>query len=230
MVWSPRDPLPAFYELAQTSLALAKQALRGAARRAVPRWLRHDLRIARDLGGARGRLYLRSRAVSGLWRAKPPGPLPRPTRSVLVLCHGNIIRSALAEALVKAAAGGSIRVASAGVGAQEGRGADERACAAARELGVSLDGHRARRVTRELLSEADVVVVMDELNEAFLLSLHPEARPKLRFLGEWGPRRRSRVIVDPYRGSLRDVQACGREIQACAAELARELKKLQPFE
>jgi protein-tyrosine-phosphatase len=227
MVWSPRDPLPAFYELAHTSLSMTRRGLRAAARNLVPGSLRQDLRIARDLGGPAGRLYLRSRAATGLRRPNGPRPLPSRSQTILFVCHGNIIRSALAEALVQAATNGSIRVASAGVGAQPGREPDERACAAARELGLSLEAHRARRVTSELLSEADVVFVMDELNEAFLLSRHPEARPKLRFLGEWNPRRRSRVIVDPYRGSLRDVRACSLEIQACAAELAREIMKGQ---
>jgi protein-tyrosine-phosphatase len=144
------------------------------------------------------------------------------------VCHGNIIRSALAEALVNAEAAGAIRVASAGVGAQPGRYPDERACVAARDLGITLDGHRARAVTDELLAEADIIVVMDELNEAFLLARHAGVKSKLRFLGEWNPRRGSRVIVDPYRGSLGDVRACGVEIQACAAELVRALKKTGP--
>jgi protein-tyrosine-phosphatase len=225
MVWSARDPGPAVYELTSTTLALLKETLRGAAKKAIPTWLRQDVRLARGLGGAAGRHYLRSRGATWLGRRKQPRPLPPRTQSILFVCHGNIIRSALAEALVKAEAAGAVRVASAGVGAQPGRYADERACAAARDLGVALDGHRARAVTAELLAEADIVIVMDELNEAFLLARHAGVKPKLRFLGEWNPRRASRVIVDPYRGSLSDVRACGVEIQACAAELVRALKK-----
>ncbi len=228
MVGSSRDPLPAFYELARTSLELAKQTLRDVAKRAVPGWLREDLRISRSLGGTTGRLYLRSRAVTALGRGKQPSRLPRGTQSILFVCHGNIIRSALAEALLKSAALGKVRVSSAGVGAQPGRGPDERACAAAREMGITLDGHRARSVTREILAETDVVIVMDELNEAFLLTQHPQAKSKLRFLGEWNPRRRSRIVVDPYRGSSKDVRACAREIQACVAELAKMLVESEP--
>jgi protein-tyrosine-phosphatase/predicted ATP-grasp superfamily ATP-dependent carboligase len=226
MVWSARDPGPAVYELISTSLALLKETLRGLAKKAIPLSLRQDLRMARGLGGATGRHYLRSRAATWLGRRRQPRPLPARTQSILFVCHGNIIRSALAEALVKAEAAGAVRVASAGVGAQPGRQPDERACAAARELGITLDGHRARAVTDELLAEADIVFVMDELNEAFLLARHEGVKRKLRFLGEWNPRRASRIIVDPYRGSLGDVRACGLEIEACAAELARALKKV----
>jgi protein-tyrosine-phosphatase/predicted ATP-grasp superfamily ATP-dependent carboligase len=226
MVWTGHDPFPAFFELAQTSLVVAKDAVKGLARRAAPTWLRQDLRTARDFGAIPGALYLRARA--GTWlarRRQRPRALPARVRSILFLCHGNIIRSALAEALVRRElAALNLRIASAGVGARTGREPDERACEVARELGVSLEGHRARPVTDALLAAADVVFVMDELNEGLLLSLHPHARRKLRFLGEWDPAAASRVIHDPYCGSLEDVRRCGRRIQACAVELGRVLK------
>lgn len=228
MVWSSRDPLPAVFELAQTSLALAKDALKSVARRAVPRRMRPDLQTARELGAIPGLLYLRARA--GTWlarRRRGPSPLPARVASILFVCHGNIIRSALAEALVqRALPAGTLRIGSAGVGAQPGREPDERACAVARELGVSLDRHRARAVSDALLADADVVFVMDELNAALLLAMHPRAERKLRFLGEWNRDAGSRVIRDPYCGSLEDVRTCGRQIQACAVELARALTKV----
>jgi protein-tyrosine-phosphatase len=227
MVWSARDPFPAVFELAQTALGLAKAALKGVARRLVPPWLRQDLQTARDVGAIPGALYLRARA--GTWLARRrngPSALPARVGSILFVCHGNIIRSALAEALAKRELPpGNVRIGSAGVGAQPGRESDSRARAVARELGISLDGHRARPVTDALLADADVVFVMDELNAGLLLALHPQAERKVRFLGEWHRGARSRVISDPYCGSLEDVRACGQQIEACAAELARALRK-----
>jgi len=228
MMWSGRDPLPAVFELAQASLALTRDALKSLARRAAPPWLRHDLQTARELGAIPCLLYLRARARTGLGRLrKRRRPLPAGVKSILCVCHGNIIRSALAEALLKRELpAANLRIGSAGVGARAGREPDPRACAAARELGVSLDGHRARAVTEALLADADVVFVMDELNEALLLALHPETRSKLRFLGEWNPDAASRAVSDPYCGSLQDVRRCGQQIHACAVELARELRKV----
>lgn len=228
MVWSRRDPLPAVFELAQTSLALARSGLKGVARWAAPRWMRQDLRIARELGAIPGVFYLRARAATGLARRRNrPRALPARVESILFVCHGNIIRSAMAEALAKRElAAAKLRIGSAGVGATPGREPDGRACAVAKELGVSLEGHRARAVTDALLADTDVVFVMDELNEALLLTMHPGARRKVRFLGEWNSDGKSRVIVDPYCGSIEDVRACGRQIQACAVELAEALGKM----
>jgi protein-tyrosine phosphatase len=147
-------------------------------------------------------------------------------KSILFVCHGNIVRSALAEALLKRELpDAQMRVGSAGVGAKPGRAADPRAVAVAQALGVALDGHRARFVTDTLVAEADVIFVMDELNAALLGSLHPQTQRKVRFLGEWNRDVPSRVIQDPYTGSLRDVEKCGQQIQTCVIELARELKK-----
>jgi protein-tyrosine-phosphatase/predicted ATP-grasp superfamily ATP-dependent carboligase len=227
MVWSARDPFPALFELAHTSLGLAKEALKSVVRKIAPRWLLRELQTARQLGAIPGVLYLRARG--GTWLARRrngPSSLPGRVESMLFICHGNIIRSALAEALVKRELP-ALRVRSAGVGAQPGREPDERARAVARDLGISLDGHRARPVTGTLLAEADVVFVMDELNASLLLAMHPQAQRKLRFLGEWNREAKSRVIQDPYCGSLEDVRICGRHIEVCAAELAKALRKAE---
>ncbi len=225
MVWSPGDPFPAIVELAGTALALTRGALKGVATGITPLWLRQDLRTAWEIGAIPGLFYLRSRAATGFARRwKRRRRLPERVETILFVCHGNIIRSALAEALLRhELPEGSPRIASAGVGARPGRESDARARAVARELGVSLEQHRARPVTDALLAGADVIFVMDELNVALLLALHPQAQPKLRFLGEWNTGAESRVIADPYRGSLEDVRQCGQLIEACAVELAREL-------
>jgi protein-tyrosine-phosphatase/predicted ATP-grasp superfamily ATP-dependent carboligase len=227
MVWSPGDPFPAVFELTHSALAVAMDAAKGLANSAAPPWLRQDLRTAREVGAIPGLLYLRARAGTGLARRRGRRrPLPAKVQSILFVCHGNLIRSALAEAFLRRElAGETPRVGSAGVGARPGREADGRACAVARELGASLDRHRARAVTEAVLAQADIVFVMDELNVALLLALHPRAQSKLRFLGEWDDDRESRVIRDPYRGSIEDVRRCGVRIQGCAAELARELRE-----
>jgi protein-tyrosine phosphatase len=224
MVWTFRDPLPAPYELAGRALAIANSAVKGVVRRAAPTWILREFQTARELGGSTGISYLGSRAANWL-HGKQRRPLPARVESILFVCHGNIIRSALAEALLRQRLpDGAIRVGSAGVDASPGRRSDERARAAARELGVSLDQHRSRALTDELLEGADVVFVMDELNEAHLLRLAPEAKAKVRFLGEWS-QGRSRAINDPYLGSAEDVRKCAGEIEACTAELAKALVK-----
>jgi len=95
--------------------------------------------------------------------------------SVLVVCYGNICRSPMAEALLRAAleeAGEEhIAVTSAGVRGLEGQGAAPGALAAAAAHGVSLQDHVARRLTPEMARAADHLIAMDEIVEEEILIL-----------------------------------------------------------
>jgi protein-tyrosine-phosphatase len=80
---------------------------------------------------------------------------------VLFVCAGNTCRSPFAEALgrrLAAERGLDVEFASAGEIAFEGTQCPDDAVAAAREHGVDLSAHRARRVTAQQRSVADKVV------------------------------------------------------------------------
>jgi protein-tyrosine phosphatase len=80
---------------------------------------------------------------------------------VLFVCAGNICRSPFAEALARQLAaerGLDVEFASAGEIAYEGDRCPGDAVAAAREHGVDLSPHRARRLTPAQASAADRVV------------------------------------------------------------------------
>ena len=79
---------------------------------------------------------------------------------VLILCHGNINRSALAEAVVRHFAGIMLNVTSAGF-TSPGRRAAKKMRDAASARGYSLEGHRSQLVTRDMVLDADVVIYMD---------------------------------------------------------------------
>lgn len=118
-----------------------------------------------------------------------------------------------------------ISVASAGLYAKPDRGADERALIAAREFGVSLDNHRCRPVTKEMVEQFDAIVGMDCLNAAALLKRYPAAREKIFLLGAIDDGRRSRAIeiTDPYTGDLTDIRRSYEILQAHVSRLARLL-------
>ena len=97
-----------------------------------------------------------------------PAPLVRAlreARSILVLCQGNVIRSALAGRLLSAAveARGDVWVRSAGLDTETGWRAHRRVIARGEALNLDLTGHRAAPVTPALVAAADVVLVMDVL-------------------------------------------------------------------
>jgi protein-tyrosine phosphatase len=125
------------------------------------------------------------------------------------VCHGNIMRSAMAEALLRRHQAGrravAIEAISAGLHAVPGKPADPRAREMARALGVSLEGHEARRLTPDLVQRAGLLLVMDRLNEAELVSRFGAAE-KTRLLGAFLPGEPE--IADPYLGSEAQVEQC----------------------
>src|SRR5688500_3052052 len=157
------------------------------ARQLLPARVQEHLLELRDLSGAERRAHVATTLRRLVDRRATIPPSLGPSDVVVFVCHGNIIRSALAEALMRrhgaAAAGGPFdRTVSAGLAARPGREADPRAVAAARALGVDLAAHRAQPFTADLAERASVIYVMDRLNEARLLARFPQASAKMRRL------------------------------------------------
>jgi protein-tyrosine-phosphatase/predicted ATP-grasp superfamily ATP-dependent carboligase len=230
---SARDPIPAMSELARTMKALAIADARRILRPLVPCRLRNHLRMYRRLGADGGSCHLKL-ALARAARVRRNSPAPRAlgsVRSILFVCHGNIIRSPMAAALMRrylADPGGgraTIEIISAGLHADPGRGADERALVASREMGVSLDDHRSRPLTPEMVAEADLIFVMDYQNEARLLGRFPEAGHRVFLLEGRADDHRANgfEIADPYEGSMTDVRRCYQILDSRIRDLASRI-------
>ena len=118
-------------------------------------------------------------------------------RNILVVCVGNICRSPMAEALLKSALRGQdgITVESAGLGALVGHAADNYALELMEEAGVDISAHRARQIHPDMVSAADLVLVMEAGHKRAIDDADPTARGKVHRLGEW----QDKDIDDPYR-------------------------------
>jgi protein-tyrosine-phosphatase/predicted ATP-grasp superfamily ATP-dependent carboligase len=227
-----QDPVPAWRETAVTAARLVRASARALVRRLIPGVLLDHLRIARTLQPPERAAFHRlwaGRAL-GLRRNRPGPDALRSVRSILFVCHGNIIRSALAEALLRRelADRDALEIASAGIHAVAGRAADERACQVAHELGVSLQGHRAQPLTAELVDRSQLIFVMDHRNEAGLVSRFPSASGRLFLLGLDAVAKghaREGEIADPYTGDIEAVRQAARLIQARVRGLARALRQ-----
>ena len=116
---------------------------------------------------------------------------------VLVVCVGNICRSPMAEALLRARLGHRPRfdVSSAGVSALVGHPADESAILLMKERGIDISSHRARQLTPALAAEADLILVMESGHERAVLDIAPQARGKVHRIGRFG----NFDVPDPYR-------------------------------
>lgn len=87
------------------------------------------------------------------------------------------------------------RITSAGVGALVGHAADETASLVAQEHGLSLDGHIAKQLTKEMCREFSLILVMEKGHIEAVCRLAPEVRGKTMLFAHWLD---NKNIPDPY--------------------------------
>ena len=145
--------------------------------------------------------------------------------NVLVVCHGNINRSALCAAILKRHAGRDISVRSAGFTKDGQRAAKKMRIAAARE-GYNLEEHRSTLITQELIKWSDLIVYMDGGNYKRLKEMLNGDMPKttVACLGQWSLPHRDR-IADPnfLKADSPEFNAIVSQIIEASRNLAEEL-------
>ena len=125
--------------------------------------------------------------------------------SVLFVCLGNICRSPLAEAALRAEAekaGLALEVDSAGTGDWHvGSPPDRRAQAVALRHGIDISGYRGRQVTAEDFRRFDYVFALDHENLQNLRRVRPsDGMAELGLLMDLVPGREGSSVNDPYFG------------------------------
>ena len=203
-------------------------------RRVLSEGKRAGLTTARELLWALGRLLRVRRTLEHVVarrrmtriRRKPADLAATLTsaRSILIVCHGNIIRSPFAARLVADALGGdaSISIRSAGLEAIPGKPAHPTAVRTAAERGVDLLLHAATRVVRETVANADVIFVMDVPQLVVMRKRFPEARTKTFLMACLVPDE-PLEIADPFDGDESRFQACFDQISQAVRPIIRTL-------
>jgi len=125
-------------------------------------------------------------------------------RLIVFVCTGNICRSPMAEYLFRThiASRPALQVCSAGVMAGYGTPASRYAVKAMNELGVDISAHRSQPVTRDLVEEAELLVVMTGGHRDALLERYPQAADKIALLKAFDPNRTDDDVLDPIGLSL----------------------------
>lgn len=129
---------------------------------------------------------------------------------LLFICTGNTCRSPMAEGLARKMLGNSFQVGSAGMEAYGGESASTHALEVLKEQNVDISRHRSRRIRVELMADYDWIIPMTQAQEEALKRLFPQYAEKIRYLGNWGDRKRD--VLDPWGGSLAVYRRTAHEI------------------
>jgi len=199
------------------------------AKKLVPEVVVQEVQRYRAYGRDERSLYLKIRISNGLGFTNPKlSRVPKTARSFLFVCFGNIMRSPMCQALLNRELAclhnAQFTVVSAGLNAIPGKPAHPWAIAAAKELGIALEGHRAQLLSPEMVDQADVIFAMDYHNQVQLLSRWAGAKSKTFFLSAYaGEDFRPLEIRDPYYSGLEGTRSCYRVLSACIQNLVRAL-------
>ncbi len=136
--------------------------------------------------------------------------------TVLFVCTGNLCRSPMAAALLRARlardeARWDWQVGSAGTWATDGLPASVHAVEEMAGRGIDMRVHRARNVTRELMAGADLILAMTRNHAEALRAAFPEHAHKVYLLSEMVGQKYD--IYDPYGGTPMEYAYIARELE-----------------
>lgn len=151
---------------------------------------------------------------------------------MLILCHGNICRSPLAEVLIEAAIAadphlaGHVAVSSAGTSDEHvGEGMHENSAAILRARGLR-SNHRARHFTPALASTLNLVLAADQANlqNGRRIIRLAEKQPEIRLLRDFDPAGVGRDLDDPWGYPPAEYERVAAEITSAIPGLLAELR------
>lgn len=141
---------------------------------------------------------------------------------IVLVCTANIVRSFAAERILKKALSkrnrSGIEASSAGIHDMGGEPADPRAVEVLRDMGFEADGHRSRLLTEEMVSEADMILVMEQNQKDYIAQRYPGTEDKVALLGSFSQKGSgvhaadTAEIRDPYNQSIYRYRLCFSEI------------------
>ncbi|MCP4540985.1 MAG: low molecular weight protein arginine phosphatase [Chloroflexi bacterium] len=136
--------------------------------------------------------------------------------TVIIVCTGNICRSPMAEVLLQSRlahddARQDWQVASAGVWTADGRPASTHAIEVMDRRGIDLSDHRSRNITREMMSQADLVLAMTRSHTEALGAAFPVHARKVYLISEMTGQMRD--VADPYGGTRQEYAHTAKELE-----------------
>jgi len=115
---------------------------------------------------------------------------------ILVICYGNIYRSALAKAVIDKETH-HFDIKSAGFHKKENRNAGEEFITLSNNDGYNLNEHKSKRINKDLINWAQLIIVMDYNNQSLLQKFAPSDSFKAVLLNQYLTGKPTE-IQDPY--------------------------------
>ena len=138
--------------------------------------------------------------------------------NILFVCTANIVRSFMAERILieklEKNKKKGIDVSSAATIEMHGMPADPKAVEILDEHGFDGSGHNSKLLTEGMVSQADMIIVMESIHKNIILEGYPEAEGKIHLLKSFSPDYNEEYadIKDPYKLSIFQYRLCFSEI------------------
>jgi protein-tyrosine phosphatase len=125
---------------------------------------------------------------------------------VLVVCTGNVCRSPMAERMLRHFMPENLKeivtVSSAGTVALHGNQATDFAIQAMKHYGIDILDHRARRLNRPMVVEADLILVMEQYHIKFIRAMQWFGTGKAHLIRYFDDSREPYDVPDPMGSGL----------------------------
>lgn len=126
-------------------------------------------------------------------------------KKILFVCTGNTCRSTMAEGICNKLYSDKFYAKSCGVAATC-EGASQNAVLAVKELyDTDISSHISKQVSKELLTEADIIFAVSKRHADILISAFPEFKDKVIYA--------QNDISDPFMQSLDVYKSCAEELR-----------------
>jgi protein-tyrosine-phosphatase len=137
---------------------------------------------------------------------------------ILFVCMANIVRSFMAERILKEKLetinGKDVIVSSAGLIDMEGMDGDPIAAATLGDHGIDGTNHHSRLLTEEMVVDSDMIIVMEDIHRKMIVDQYPDAVGKISLLKSFSRDHNEAYgdIRDPYKLSMYHYRLCFSEI------------------
>jgi len=138
---------------------------------------------------------------------------------IMMVCTGNICRSPMAEGLLSHYLPPDLKervmVSSAGTHALQGYEAHDHAIEAMAKLGIDIQAHRARQLTREIARSADLILTMETAHLKMVKQTLGWGQSKPRLVLEFDHQSTATEVQDPYHDPFAAYEACVQTLRPC---------------